>query len=217
MLEVYEKSVAELKHDMINLGMKVEQAVENAWKALEDKDIELAQRIYDGDDVIDDLVKNCMKKDLTISMMQGPVAADYRSLMATLKILSDLERIADHCADISHYVIHLEQTHHNVPLPPQGIKEMYGVMASMVSDVIDFYKERGTSSQASLMRDKDDIVDQAFNNLMETLAAEMAAHPENSKDYIDLVLVVKYIERMADHANNIAEWLIYRDTNEIRI
>lgn len=217
MLEVYEKSVAELKNDMINLGMKVEQAVENAWKALEDKDIELAQRIYDGDDVIDDLVKNCMKKDLTISMMQGPVAADYRSLMATLKILSDLERIADHCADISHYVIHLEQTHHNVPLP-QGIKEMYGVMASMVSDVIDFYKERrGISSQASLMRDKDDIVDQAFNNLMETLAAEMAAHPENSKDYIDLVLVIKYIERMADHANNIAEWLIYRDTNEIRI
>lgn len=141
MLEVYEKSVAELKNDMINLGMKVEQAVENAWKALEDKDIELAQRIYDGDDVIDDLVKNCMKKDLTISMMQGPVAADYRSLMATLKILSDLERIADHCADISHYVIHLEQTHHNVPLP-QGIKEMYGVMASMVSDVIDFYKDR---------------------------------------------------------------------------
>lgn len=94
---------------------------------------------------------------------------------------------------------------------------MYGVMASMVSDVIDFYKERGTLSQTSLVRDKDDIVDQAFNNLMETVAAEMAAHPENSKDYIDLVLVIKYIERMADHANNIAEWLIYRDTNEIRI
>ena len=145
MLEVYEKSVAELKNDMINLGMKVEQAVENAWKALEDKDIELAQRIYDGDDVIDDLVKNCMKKDLTISMMQGPVAADYRSLMATLKILSDLERIADHCADISHYVIHLEQTHHNVPLP-QGIKEMYGVMASMVSDVIDLFGTEVTFS-----------------------------------------------------------------------
>ena len=74
MLEIYEKSVAELKNDMINLGIKVEQAVDNAWKALEQKDIELAQRIYDGDDVIDELVKNCMKKDLTISMMQGPVA-----------------------------------------------------------------------------------------------------------------------------------------------
>ena len=157
-----------------------------------------------------------MKKDLTISLMQGPVAADYRSLMATLKILSDLERIADHCADISHYVIHLKQTNHDVPLPV-GVKEMYGVMSSMVSDVIDFYKERGTSSQAEFMRDKDDIVDQAFNNLMIDLSAEMTKHPENSKDYIDLVLVIKYIERMADHANNIAEWLIYRDTNEIRI
>ena len=216
MLEIYEKELAELKQDMIGLGMKVEQAVESTWKALERKDVELAQRIFDGDDAIDELVKSCMKKDLTISLMQGPVAADYRSLMATLKILSDLERIADHCADISHYVIHLKQTNHDVPLPA-GVKEMYGVMSSMVSDVIDFYIERGTSSQAEFMRDKDDIVDQAFNNLMLDLSAEMTKHPENSKDYIDLVLVIKYIERMADHANNIAEWLIYRDTNEIRI
>lgn len=216
MLEIYEKELAELKQDMIGLGMKVEQAVESTWKALERKDVELAQRIFDGDDAIDELVKSCMKKDLTISLMQGPVAADYRSLMATLKILSDLERIADHCADISYYVIHLKQTNHDVPLPA-GVKEMYGVMSSMVSDVIDFYKERGTSSQAEFMRDKDDIVDQAFNNLMLDLSAEMTKHPENSKDYIDLVLVIKYIERMADHANNIAEWLIYRDTNEIRI
>ena len=117
MLEIYEKSVTELRNEMIELGIKVEQAVDNAWKALEHKDIELANRIYNGDDEIDAMVKDCMKKDLTISMMQGPVAADYRALMATLKILSDLERIADHCADISHYVIHLEKTHHNVPLP----------------------------------------------------------------------------------------------------
>ena len=61
MLEIYEKSVAELKNDMINLGIKVEQAVDNAWKALEQKDIELAQRIYDGDDVIDELVATLQK------------------------------------------------------------------------------------------------------------------------------------------------------------
>ena len=61
MLEIYEKSVAELKNDMINLGIKVEQAVDNAWKALEQKDIELAQRIYDGDDVIDELVTTLQK------------------------------------------------------------------------------------------------------------------------------------------------------------
>lgn len=216
MLEVYEKSVTELRNEMIGLGIKVEQAVDNARKALEQKDIELANRIYKGDDEIDTMVRDCMKKDLTISMMQGPVAADYRALMATLKILSDLERIADHCADISHYVIHLEKTHHNVPLPA-GLREMYGVMSSMVSDVIDFYKEKGSAGRAGMMRDKDDIVDMAFNSIMAEISKEITAHPENSRDYIAIVLVVKYIERMADHANNIAEWLIYRDTNELRI
>lgn len=70
MLEIYEKELAELKQDMIGLGMKVEQAVESTWKALERKDVELAQRIFDGDDAIDELVKSCMKKDLTISLMQ---------------------------------------------------------------------------------------------------------------------------------------------------
>ena len=94
---------------------------------------------------------------------------------------------------------------------------MYGVMSSMVSDVIDFYKEKGSAAQAGMMRDKDDIVDMAFNSIMAEISKEITAHPENSRDYIAIVLVVKYIERMADHANNIAEWLIYRDTNELRI
>ena len=71
MLEIYEKSVTELRNEMIELGIKVEQAVDNAWKALEHKDIELANRIYNGDDEIDAMVKDCMKKDLTISMMQA--------------------------------------------------------------------------------------------------------------------------------------------------
>lgn len=216
MLEVYEKSIAELKHDMIELSRKIEEAVEDTWKALEAKDSERAQRIYDGDDAIDELVKDCMKKDLTISLMQGPVAADYRGLMATLKILSDLERIADHCADISYYIIHLGQSHHDVTLP-EGLQEMYAVMSSMVRDVINFYQEKGSAGQAALMRDKDDIVDQAFRMLLEKLAQAITKEPAHAQDYIDLVLVVKYIERMADHANNIAECLIYRDTSEIRI
>lgn len=87
----------------------------------------------------------------------------------------------------------------------------------MVSDVIDFYKEKGSAGRAGMMRDKDDIVDMAFNSIMAEISKEITAHPENSRDYIAIVLVVKYIERMADHANNIAEWLIYRDTNELRI
>lgn len=215
MLEAYEKSVRELNAEITSLGIKIEQAIDKTWKALETMDVKLAEEVYRGDDEIDVMVKECMRKDLTISMMQSPVAADWRSLMATLKILSDLERIADHCADISHYGMHLEHANHHLPIP-QGLKEMYGVMSSMVSDVLDFYKGK-ESSQAELMRDKDDIVDMAFNHLMEEISREITSDPEHSRDYISFVLIVKYIERMADHANNIAEWVIYRDKNELNI
>lgn len=213
MLESYEKSVRELNTQLASLGILIEKAIEKTWNALETGDITLADEVYRGDDEIDRLVKDCIKKDLDISMLQSPVASDWRSMMATLKILSDIERIGDHCADICHYVIHLKKANHNIPLPP-GLKEMYGVMSSMVSDVLDFYKGKD-SSQAELMRDKDDIVDVAFNKLLEELAKEVTADPQHSSDYISYVLIVKYIERMADHANNIAEWVIYRDQNKL--
>lgn len=215
MLSNYDKTVSELNKNVIDLGIKIEKAVELAWKALETRDIALAAKVYNGDDEIDQLVKECMRKDLNVSMLQSPAASDWRSLMATLKILSDLERIADHCADICHYVMNLEKTHHNVPLP-EGLKEMYGVMASMVSDVLDFYEGKD-SLQADLMKDKDDIVDMAFVHLMDEIAKAITENPQNANDYISFVLVVKYIERMADHANNIAEWIIYREKNEINI
>ncbi|MCH4166198.1 MAG: phosphate signaling complex protein PhoU [Megasphaera sp.] len=215
MLEKYEESMQDLKQELITLGIAIEQAINKTWKALETLDPVLADEIYRGDDAIDELVRDCMRKDLNISMMQSPVASDWRELMATLKILSDLERIGDHCADISHYVLHLKKADHPVPMPA-GIKEMYAVMSSMVADVLDFYKGK-ESSQAELMKDKDDIVDQAFNQLMEEISADMTKDAVDSRQYVAYVLIVKYIERMADHANNIAEWIIYREKNEIHI
>ncbi|MCH4179367.1 MAG: phosphate signaling complex protein PhoU [Megasphaera sp.] len=215
MLENYEESIQDLRQELVTLGMTIEDAISKTWTALETMDPVLADTVCRGDDEIDALVRDCMKKDLDISMMQSPVASDWRELMATLKILSDLERIADHCADISQYVIVLKKAAQPVPIPA-GMKEMYAVMSSMVSDVLDFYKGK-ESAQAELMKDKDDMVDQAFNHLLEKISADITADAGRSRQYVIYVLLVKYIERMADHANNIAEWIIYREKNEIHI
>lgn len=215
MLHTYENSMKELNRELSTLGISIEAAIDKTWKVLETFDVELADEVYNGDQEIDDKVRECMRMDLTISMTQSPVAADWRSLMATLKILSDLERIADHCADICRYVHALADTGHPIA-PPPGLREMYGVMSSMVSDVLDFYKGKD-SSQAELMKDKDDVVDVAFTHLMEEISEQMNKDAQNSKQYVTYVLIVKYIERMADHANNIANWVIYREKNEINI
>ena len=212
-MESYDIAISELKSRLDNLGLDVEQAVGETAKALATMDVELAKKIYEGDDEIDALVRECMKKDMTIDMLQNPVATDWRNLMATLKILSDMERIADHCADISHYILHLKEYGDPVD-QPTGLMEMYAVMSSMVSDVLDFYKGKN-SSQADLMKDKDDIVDEAFNRLIAQISEKVKSDPDHSRQYIAYVLIVKYIERMADHANNIAEWVIYREKNQL--
>ena len=234
MLQTYENSMKALNQELSALGLSIEAAIDKTWKVLETFDVELADEVYNGDTEIDEKVRECMRMDLTISMTQSPVAADWRDLMATLKILSDLERIADHCADICRYVHLLADTGHPIA-PPPGLREMYGVMSSMVSDVLDFYKGKDCS-QAELMKDKDDVVDVAFTHLMEEISEQMNKDSQNSKQhlmeeiseqmnkdsqnskqYVTYVLIVKYIERMADHANNIANWVIYREKNEINI
>ena len=215
MLENYEKAMGELHDCMSLLSIKLEKAMEDTWYALENKDLALADKVYRGDQDINDLVRECMQKDLSISMLHDPVARDWRYLMATMKILSDIERIGDHCADICHYLIRMETLHHDLPLLP-GLKEMYGVMSSMVRDVLTFYHSQ-EKTDMELMKDKDDIVDLAFDSLLEELSRQIAEHPEYARDYLSYVLIVKYVERMADHASNIADCLIYRDTSRILV
>lgn len=213
-MEAYDRSMKELNVQLSELELAVERAVEKTWKALDTLDADLALKIYEGDDKIDKMVRACMQNDMTIDMLHNPAATDWRGLMATLKILSDLERIADHCADISHYVIHLKEYENRVA-PPEGLREMYGVMSSMVSDVLDFYRGKNPS-QASMMRDKDDIVDASFNRLLASISEQIKLDPDRARQYIVYVLIVKYIERMADHASNIADWVMYREENKLR-
>ena len=93
---------------------------------------------------------------------------------------------------------------------------MYGVMSSMVRDVLTFYHSQ-EKTDMELMKDKDDIVDLAFDSLLEEISRQIAEHPEYARDYLSYVLIVKYVERMADHASNIADCLIYRDTSRILV
>jgi len=202
---------------MMQLAQVVETTIANTWTALESLDHKLASDIYHGNGDINTRVRECMKKDLTISLMQTPVATDWRHLMATQKILYDIERITNNCADICHYIFHLNKEGGPVA-PPSGLQEMYQVMASMVVDVLRLYNEGGIEDidDVDLIRDKDDIVDMAFTKSIEEISGKMVKEPNHVRQYISYVLIVKYIERMADHASNITDWILYRSNNTLK-
>lgn len=214
MRDAYLESLSELSHNVDGLADRLKEAVSQTSAALSTLDRHLARDIYNGDDEIDELVRQIMQQDLSIGIMQSPVASDWRSLMSTFKILSDIERIADHCADISEYILRLAAEPVPVP-PPAGIGDMYQTMASMVTESLRCYKENDDSG-AELLRDRDDIVDAAFTTLTTALSEKMARDPSHIHSYIAYVLILKYIERMADHAANIANWVLYKKRNQIK-
>jgi phosphate transport system protein len=213
MRDAYIQSLNELSVRVTKLGEKIEGVLAETWKALSVLDIKKADQIYRGDDDIDDMVRDYMKRDLTLGVTQSPVATDWRNLMSTFKILSDLERIADHCSDISHYIGLLGREPERIKTP-QELDVMYSVMAAMVRDSVKAYAE-GDDVLAEQVRDRDDIVDAAFARIMDHLAQAMETDSRHVRQYMDYILIVKYIERMADHSVNIANWVLYRVRNQI--
>ena len=213
MRDVYVQSLNELTVSVAMLGEQITYALDQTWLALSTLDIDMANKIVEGDDKIDAMVRECMRKDLNIGVMESPVGSDWRNLMSSFKILTDLERIADHCADISHYIGHLNNSSDVVPTPT-GMKAMYDVMITMVNDAMDCYMNNDIN-EAALIQDKDDIVDTAFNQIISQLADKMVTDARHVHEYIAYVLITKYIERMADHAANIARWVVYKQSNKI--
>jgi phosphate transport system protein len=215
MLEKYDSGLKALEEDLEKLANTLTTTIDSTRNALEKGDVNLADKIYHGDKAINDLIKKCMEEDMALSMLQEPVARDWRNLMATLKILSDLERIADHCADISYYILVMDKEGTKVELP-EHLLEMYDIMVTMVREVLKGYFRHEPFDQ-KLVKDKDDMVDALFHSLLKEFAVSIRKAPDKALNYIFYTMIVKYIERMADHSSNIAEWIGYRDTSKITL
>ncbi len=215
MLEKFQEEYKNLESDLNELAGTLESRLQATRLALVNNDAVLADKIYHGDSVINEAIKRCMEEDMNLSMLQEPVARDWRNLMATLKILSDLERIADHCADISYYILVMDKEGSKMPLPSH-LLEMYDIMTSMVKEVLNGYFRQEPFDQKAV-KDKDDIVDALFHKQLKEFAEEIRKAPDRALDYLFFTMIVKYIERMADHSDNVAEWIGYRDTNKITL
>lgn len=196
----------ELHEDLIEMGALAEQAIGNALNAIRTQDVTLARQIIEGDDKVDAMEKRIEQRCLAILARHQPLAGDLRMVGAALKIITDLERISDSATDIAELVTQLAGQQYIKPLV--DIPRMAETAIQMVHDAIDAFTRR----EMQLARDvclRDDEVDNAFSRVMFDLIRLMRSMPEAASQAVDLLLVAKYLERIADHATNIAEWAIY--------
>jgi len=209
----FQKELNRLHKDIIKMGAFIEESISDMIEALRTQNVELAKHVIKNDDLIDDMERKIERECIIIVARQQPIATDLRDIASILKIVTDLERIADHCEDISEYVIKLADIEPVTTL--EHIPAMAEAVNSMISDTIDAYVRKDLDLAKEIIK-RDDIIDKHFHELVDKLVAIMEEDSTTARACTHYLFISKYLERMADHATNIAEWIVYYVTGEIQ-
>ena len=209
----FAEQMALLLNSVRVMGVNLEEALDKVIDNLENKDVALAQAIIGGDDDFDNSEVDIERQCLELVLTQTPVATDWREIASCLKLVGDMERIADHCSDISQYTLRLAEKEH-VPMP-ENFMDMLKVMRQMVYDSISAISENDVNLAQKVMA-TDDEVDAYFCQMRQDLTALMQQYPQLVPQYVDYLMIAKYVERIADHATNIAQWVLFVVNNELK-
>lgn len=202
----FDEQLEELNQEMLQMGMMVEDSIQKAIEALLKQDVELAQSIMESDTQVDQKQKEIESICYKLLMQQQPVASDLRVISAALKMVTDMERIGDHAADISEMTVHLAHEPYIKNL--ELISKMASETMWMLIQSIEAYVEKDVKKANGVIA-HDDIVDELFVDTKKELIDLIHHDKNNGEQATDLLMVAKYFERIGDHATNIAEWVIF--------
>ena len=207
----FDQELESVRQELVHMGQIVQDAIKNAVDALARRDKALAQQVMDGDDLIDSMQVEIEDRCISLIARQQPVATDLRILGTGLKITTDLERIGDHAFDIAKIVLLIGDE----PLikPLVDIPRMAVMAQSMLEDSLQAYLKLDIQLAEKVCRD-DDLVDQLYHQVFRELLTYMLEDPKKINQATQLIFVARYLERIADHSTNVAEWVIYLVTGE---
>ena len=202
----FDVQLSSLNTEMIEMGNQIVKSIAMAIEALANCDSELAQTIIEGDSQIDQRQKKIEGICFQLLIQQQPVARDLRTVTAAMKMVTDMERIGDHAADISEMTIQMGTNNHIDRF--EHIKKMANETMLMLNHSIEAYVERD-SKKAEEVIAHDDVVDALFEQAKRDIINLILENSKEGEEATDLLMVAKYFERIGDHATNIAEWVIY--------
>lgn len=207
----FDDELENLNLELIKMGGLIETSIELSAKVLIDRDLELIKKVNDLEIEIDDMEKIIERHCLKLLLRQQPVASDLRVISTALKMITDMERIGDNACDIaeiSEFLIDQVYIKDLVHIP-----QMADAAISMVKRSIDAFVNKDKKLAMEVCSD-DDIVDELFVVIKNELIEKIREKAENGEQAIDLIMIAKYLERIGDHAENIAEWVIFSITGE---
>ncbi len=206
----FDEQLARLNTELITMGALCEDAISAAAKCLMENDEGLFEAVYEADRQIDikerDIENLCMR----LILQQQPVATDLRVISSALKIISDMERIGDQASDIAEIARFAANSR---IIGKIHIADMARAAIKMVTDSVDSFVKKDVYIAYEVIR-HDDVVDALFLKIKSELISGVREGADNAEALIDLLMIAKYFERIGDHAENIAQWVIYSITGE---
>ena len=211
----YDTDLESLKKSLTEMGRSSADAVENVLEALCVADADAAAAIVKGDARINNMERDIEHRCMTLLLRQQPVAGDLRRISTAMKVVTDIERIGDHAADIAEIIPHLVTVRkEGDPAVSQAIA-MGKKAHQMILDALDALTAEDENAARRVIA-ADDAVDYDFNAIKHQLAQEIAEDPGKVDAALDLLMVIKYLERIGDHAVNVAEWVQFVRTGRYK-
>ncbi len=204
----FDEQLFELNRDIIEMGSMCEEAIASVTQAMIAGDTDLAAKVKKNSFVIDQMERDIESRCMKLLLHQQPVARDLRLISAALKMITDMERIGDQAEDIAEIVIFLDGH-------PVEKMELIGKMAhetiKMVTASVDAFVKKDVELAKKVIA-QDDVVDDYFSEIKHGIIALLADGASDGEAILDFLMISKYLERIGDHATNIAEWVIYSVT-----
>lgn len=205
----FNRQLKMLHDELVTMGNLCEQAISSAVHGFAERDMGLTQKVFEVDDRIDQKEREIEHLCMQLLLQQQPVASDLREISSALKMISDMERIGDQASDIAEITKHISVKNDAVST---DIKTMAAEAVKMVTDSVNAFVNKDLELAFSVIK-YDDVVDEWFIKIKNKLIKHL--NDGTAGEYcIDLIMIAKYLERIGDHATNIAEWVEYSLTGK---
>ena len=211
----YDTDLESLKKSLTEMGRSSADAVENVLEALCVADADAAAAIVKGDARINNMERDIEHRCMTLLLRQQPVAGDLRRISTAMKVVTDIERIGDHAADIAEIIPHLVTVRKEGDAAVSQAIAMGKKAHQMILDALAALTAEDENAARRVIA-ADDEVDYDFNAIKHQLAQEIAEDPGKVDAALDLLMVIKYLERIGDHAVNVAEWVQFARTGRYK-
>ena len=206
----FERALNKLSDDIVKMGSLVESTFETAVRGLLRRDTDLCNQVLADDEEIDQFEIDIDKEGMQIIALYNPVATDLRKVVSAMKVSSNLERVADQAVGIAKRA----RTPDEIAEVAETrlVEPIYELAAALLHDAIAGFNTRGHVDEAIAIQTRDKEIDAAYKETAKKLTARMEEDASHIKDYLDLQFIIRFIERIGDHAKNIAQDTIYAES-----